>query len=117
MAGLMILLSLSRGNLETVSADTVRRVCALLEHQLALRQQFDPVDAENTIARLEELIRRALRIKGPLSKRDIRRFTNADRYGAWIFTTALDNVVRAGDARFDRTSQRYIATPEGTGNA
>jgi len=63
---LMILLSLSRGDLEIVSADTVRRVCTLLDHQLALRQQYDPVDAESTVARLEERIRRELRARGPL---------------------------------------------------
>ncbi|MBM3501672.1 MAG: DUF3987 domain-containing protein, partial [Armatimonadetes bacterium] len=109
---LMLLLSLSRGDLEAVSADTVHRVCALLDHQLALRQEFDPVDAENTIARVEEMIRRTLRAKGPLGKRDIRRFTNADRYGTWLFTTALDNVARAGDARFDRATRRYALTPQ-----
>jgi hypothetical protein len=109
---LMILLSLSRGDLETVRLDTVHRVCVLLDHQYALRQEYDPIDAESNIARLEELIRRTLRAKGPLGKRDIRRFTNADRYGTWMFTTALDNVARAGDARFDRATRRFALTPE-----
>jgi hypothetical protein len=109
---LMILLSLGRGDLETVSADTVHRVCALLDHQLALRQEFDPVDAETNIAKLEELIRRSLRAKGPLTKRDLRRWAKGDRYGIWSFNTALDNVQRAGDVRLDRATRRFMLSAE-----
>lgn len=111
---LMILLSLSRSDLEAVRADTVRRVCALLDHQLALRQEFDPVDAENTIARMEEMIRRELRTRGPLGKRDLRRMTHADRYGIWTFNTALDNLQRAGDVRYDQAAKRFIIVEETT---
>lgn len=103
----MILLSLSRGDLETVSADTVRRVCALLDHQLALRQAFDPIDAENTVARLEEQLRRSLTSKGPLGKRDLRRYSNADRFGLWTFEQALQNLMRSGDVQYDRALRRY----------
>jgi len=108
----MILLSLSRGDLKVVSADTVRRVTALLDHQLALRQQHDPVDAESQVARLEELVRRELRSKGPLSRRDLRRHTNADRYGLWMFETALSNLMRAGDIRYEKADRRYAAAAE-----
>jgi hypothetical protein len=109
---LMILLSLSRGDLDTVSADTVRRVCTLLDHQLALRQEFDPIDAETTVARIEEAIRRALRAKGSLTKRDLRRLTHADRAGLWTFTQALDNLLRAKDVRYDKATRRYVLTEE-----
>jgi hypothetical protein len=119
---LMILLSLSRGDLETVSADTVHRVTALLDHQLTLRQRYDPVDAESTVARLEETIRRALRTRGPLTRRDLRRGVNADRYGLWMFETALSNLTRGGagdvpDVRYDRASRRYAVTRDATADA
>lgn len=119
---LMILLSLSRGDLETVSADTVRRVIALLDHQLAVRRQHDPVDAEGTVARLEALIRRALLTSGPLTRRDLRRRVNADRYGLWTFETALSNLTRprAGDVpdvRYDRQTRRYAGTLEAATDA
>ncbi len=93
----------------------MRRVCALLDHQLALRQQYDPVDAESTVARLEERVRRELRARGPLTRRDLRRYTNADRSGVWVFETALTNLVRAQDIRWDRATKRYaLATGTGT---
>ncbi len=66
-----------------------------------------PVDAENSVARLEELIRRQLHARGPLSRRDLSRWTHANRYGAWMFENALQNLVRARDVRFDRASRRY----------
>ncbi len=104
---LMILLSVSRGDLATVSADTVRRVTLLLDHQLALRRQYDPIDAESTVARMEELVRRELRTRGPLGRRELRRRTHADRYGLWTFDTALSNLVHAHDVRWDREARRY----------
>lgn len=105
---LMILLSLSRGDLKIVSADTVRRVCALLDHQLALRQQFDPIDAETNVAKMEEAIRRVLRTKGPLNKRDLRRFVHESRYGLWTFEQALSNVKQAGDVGYDKAGKRFF---------
>jgi hypothetical protein len=114
---LMILLSVSRGDLETISADTVRRVTLLLDHQLALRHQFDPVDAENAVARMEELIRRKLHTRGPLTKRDLRRHVHADRFGLWIFETALSNLMRARDVQWDRATQQYDLAPEAATDA
>jgi hypothetical protein len=113
---LMILLSLSRGDLDLVSADTVRRVCALLNHQLALRQEFDPIDAETTMARMEEQIRRVLRAKGPLTNRDLRRFTNAGRVGLWIFEQAKANLLSAKDIKFD-ASKRWVLMQEVSADA
>jgi hypothetical protein len=112
---LMILLSLSRGDLNSVSADTVRRVCALLDHQLALRQEYDPIDAETTMARMEEQIRRALRAKGPLTNRDLRRFTNAGRVGLWIFEQAKANLRDAKDIKF--AAKRWMLMQEVSADA
>lgn len=109
---LMILLSLSRGDLESVKSDVVRHVCALLDHQLAMRQEYDPIDAENAIARMEEAVRRKLRARGPLDKRDLRRFVNADRHGLWAFHQALTNLQRAGDVRTDRAGKVFALRQE-----
>jgi hypothetical protein len=104
---LMILLSLSRGEFEEVSADTVRRVRSLLDYEYEVRRLYDPVDAANSVAKLEELVRRALRSRGPLTERDLRNFTNAKRYGLWAFKQALDNVQKSREVGWDRTSHRY----------
>ena len=105
---LMILLSISEGNYKTVEADVVKRVVQLLDYELAVRRENDPVDAENVIARLEELIRRQLRNRGPLSKRDLRRFTHADRYGLWAFNAALRNLQSGSDIFYDRKRNLYV---------
>jgi hypothetical protein len=108
----MLHLALQQGALEEVDDDTLRRVCLLLEHQLELRRQLDPVDAEGAVATFEELVRRQLRIRGLLTRRELRRYTNADRHGLWIFSTALENLQKAGDIRYDAKAQRFHLAPE-----
>jgi uncharacterized protein DUF3987 len=82
---------------DEVDLETVETVLTILDYELAIRRVTDPVDADNTIAILEERIRRALTSRGPLRKRDMRRNVNADRYGLWAFDTAISNLTRAGD--------------------
>jgi hypothetical protein len=96
---LMLLLSVSRGHVATVSLDTVERVCLLLDHQHQLRQFLDPVDAENVIARLEESCRRYVRQAGTIKIRDLKRAVNASRFGIWMFTKALDNLAADGEVK------------------
>jgi len=58
----MVLLAVSSGKHE-VDAEVMRATIALLDWQLEVRRDCDPVDAENQIARLEEKIRRFLLIR------------------------------------------------------
>ena len=76
----------------------------------AARPPFDPVDAENKIAALEEKIRRVLTAKGPRSTRELRRDTHADRVGLWAFEQALKNLVAAGDIELDHALGKYHVT-------
>jgi hypothetical protein len=82
---------------DAVDLETVETVLAILDYELAIRRLTDPVDADNTVAMLEEKIRRALTSRGPLRKRQLRRSINADRYGLWAFETAIEHLQRAGD--------------------
>lgn len=81
---------------EVVDIEVVQKVCSILDYQLALRQITDPIDADNTIAGLEEKIRRHL-AQQPLLQRELRRKTNADRAGIWAFNTALKNLLSSGE--------------------
>jgi hypothetical protein len=47
-----------------IDLETVRDVCAILDYELKLRMLTDPIDADNAIAKLEEGIRRTLKVKG-----------------------------------------------------
>ena len=86
---------------EQIDLETVRTVTAILDYELRVRTLLDPIDADNTISKLEEKIRRALTAKGPLSKRDLRRDTHADRAGIWAFEAALNNLLRAEDIELE----------------
>ena len=78
-----------------IDQETVSKVIALCDWQLGVRRLYDPVDAENAVARLEERIRRQLTAKGPLTERELRQKTNASRSGLWAFSSALNNLHRA----------------------
>jgi hypothetical protein len=93
---LMPLLAVNDGKKE-VDEETVRKAIALCDWQYHVRQLYDPIDAENTVARLEMAILRNLRAKGPMSERDLKQHTNAHRSGLYWFDMALNNLKKAGE--------------------
>jgi hypothetical protein len=104
----MLLLAVSTGR-TTIDADLVERVVALVRHQLDLRRECDPVDADNTIAMLEERIRRAL-ARGSLGTRDLQRKISYHRYGLWAWTQAIGNLVRAKEVVHESKVDLYWLT-------
>jgi Bifunctional DNA primase/polymerase, N-terminal/Protein of unknown function (DUF3987) len=106
---LMILLAATSGRTEVDQA-TAEAVIALLGYQLEVRRECDPVDAENTIAALEERIRRVL-ARGALKGRDLKRRLHSDRFGLWAWNTAVSNLIQADEVRADRASDTYWLVP------
>jgi hypothetical protein len=80
-----------------VDADVVRHVIDILNYELEVRILYDPIDSDDKIASIETKIRRQLQIRGFLTKRELRRFTNADRIGVWAFEKALENLAKGSD--------------------
>jgi hypothetical protein len=76
---------------------TVNTVVQILDYEFAVRTVTDPIDADRTVARLEEAIRRQLGTRGCLSERELRRYTNADRHGLWTLRSAIQNLEQAQD--------------------
>jgi hypothetical protein len=72
-----------------------------MDWQLKVRQQHDPIDADNKMAAVEAGIRRALR-SGSKTDRDLKRAVHAERTGIWFFDTAVKNLQRAGEIVFDK---------------
>jgi hypothetical protein len=93
---LMPLLALSSCK-ETVDLEVVRNVIAILDYELSVRAVYDPIDADNAIAKMEINIRRQLQRRGALRDRELRKYTNAHRSGDWCFRTALKNLQGAGE--------------------
>ncbi len=108
---LMILLAVTSGK-AAVDAEAMAATLALVRYQLEVRRECDPVDAENTMARVEERIRRQL-ARGSLTLAALKTKVNAVRVGLWIFDKALENLVRAGEVAVSKT-KRYSLAPRKT---
>ena len=100
---LMALLAVNEGLLE-VDEQTVRRAISLCDWQLQVRQFYDPIDADNSIAKMEEKIRRQL-VLGPKKERQLQQNVNARRSGLWHFNTAKSNLTAANVICLDRKTQ------------
>ncbi|MGO9373797.1 MAG: hypothetical protein ACLQBD_17035 [Syntrophobacteraceae bacterium] len=94
--------------LAQVDEGTARKVIALCDWQLAVRKLHDPIDADSKMAKMEAKIRRVIAI-GPASDRDLRRKTNADRAGLWVYRTALDNLRRSREIGQDPKTKCWVA--------
>jgi hypothetical protein len=97
---LCILLELAQGETRKITKETALAVRDLLNYELAVRRLYDPIDADNAIARLEESIRRVLSTYGPLTERELKQRVNYQRVGVWVFNQALDNLLRSKEVRF-----------------
>jgi hypothetical protein len=113
---LMVLLAATTGKPE-IDEEIVTAVVSLLRYQLDVRRELDPVDAENTIATLEEKIRRTL-ARGPLKGRDLKRKLSYHRFGLWCWNTAVANLVAARELHHDPTADSYgLSQPNGSGSS
>ena len=99
-----------------IDVETVEKVISLCNHQHTLRQTYDPIDAENNTARLEEKIRRALRDKGPLRKRNLQTAVHAHREGLFFFTQALTNLKANNEVGMSKNGDYFLGV-EGVTNS
>lgn len=107
---LMVLLTATTGQVQ-VTETIVEAVVTLLQYQLDVRRECDPVDAENVIAGLEEKIRRTL-ARGAMKGRDLKRRVNYQRFGLWAWNTAIANLLGAGEIEHDPKADLYwLAAP------
>jgi len=102
---LMVLLAATSGR-TIVDAIVAEAVIALLGYQLEVRRECDPVDAENSIAAMEEKIRRAL-TRGSMKRRELQRKVHSERWGLWVWNTATMNLIRAGEIQHDRATDTF----------
>lgn len=101
----MILLTVNGGQSE-VTEETASKVVDLLQWQLKVRREVDPIDAEGSIARMEEMIRRVLN-SGPMGKRELQRKVNYQRMGIFIWTSAVRNLLSAKEIFYDHKTGMY----------
>jgi hypothetical protein len=95
-----------------IDLEAVEIVCSILDYEFQLRVLTDPIDADNQIAKVEQKVRRALTGRGSLSKRDLMRFSNASREGAWAFARAMSAMQAAEEVTFKDGLFRLTAVPK-----
>ena len=91
-----------------VDVDIVQKVVRLCDWQLETRKLHDPIDCDNSIAKMEEKIRRNLRARGPLRERQIKQVTGANRDGLFVFNNAMKNLMRAREIAWDKSTRCYF---------
>jgi hypothetical protein len=107
---LMVLLAATSG-VDIVNETIMEAVISLLRYQLDVRRECDPIDAENTIAALEERIRRIL-ARGAVKGRELKRRCSYNRVGIWAWNTAVANLIVAGEIERDPKADLYwLAEP------
>ena len=102
---LMMLLALNSMK-GSIDAEVTQHAIDLCTWQLEVRRLYDPVDADNKVAELEEKVRRLLK-KASRTERELRQFTNANRKGLWVFNSALTNLKNAGEITFDTKAKKW----------
>jgi hypothetical protein len=107
---LMGLLAFTSGQ-SVIDGELLRSVLDILDYQKRVRSLYRPIEAANDYARMEQSTRHVLTRCGRLSRRDIRRYTNADRYGLRALDWALTNLTRSGEIRLG-ADNRYGLIPQ-----
>jgi len=93
-----------------VDAEVINKVISLCNWQSVIRQQHDPIDADNKCAVMEEKIRRQLD-KRPMSERELRQNTNTRKEGLWIFQAAMKNLSNAQQIVWRKDVKKYELCP------
>ncbi len=94
-----------------VNVELIKKVIALVNWQLEVRKELDPVDADNAIAKMEEKIRRQLERKRSMKVRELKQFCNAKKSGLWFFKCALKNLQDGEEIIFDKATKCWSLIP------
>jgi len=103
---LMILLTVNELQ-GTVTPDIVGKVTALSDWQKEMRQMHDPVDADSSVGKMEEKIRRVL-ARGPKNDRELKQYTNVKKAGLWFYESAKKNLRQANEIAWDKRNRQWI---------
>jgi hypothetical protein len=84
-----------------INSEIINKVIEFVDWQLEVRKIYDPIDADNTVARMEVALRRAL-ARGPLKEWQLKQKTNANRTGLWFYEMARNNLVKNNEIKFEK---------------
>lgn len=90
-----------------IDFETIQKTIALCNWQFEVWKRYDPIDADSSMARLEEKIRRVLSA-GKLDKRALGRAIHAERVGVWMYKNALSNLISSEQVIWDKKEKVYV---------
>lgn len=79
---------------QSISPKTAEDAVRLGQYQIASHEYYRTKSADTANARVQGRLLRALEMKGPMSKRELQRYTHAHRGGTELWNRALDGLVR-----------------------
>jgi hypothetical protein len=79
-----------------IDAEIIGHAIALADWQLKVRKKYDPIDADNKHAEMEQRILRQL-ANGPKTEAHIKKFENVRNVGHWLFVKALSSLKDSGE--------------------
>jgi len=89
---------------DEVDSNIVKKVIALSDWQLEVRQIHDPIDSDSSIGKMEEKIRRVLKRK-PRNDRELKQYTNARSGSMWFYENAKSNLQRSHEIKWDKDNK------------
>lgn len=113
---LMAILAVTSGKSE-IDLEVVNAVLAFLQYQKTVRENYRPSQAQNVVAKMQEALLQALhKARKPLSDRDLRRVTHADREGEEIYQKTRGLLLKGGRIKLAGSNSKgkplYGLTPE-----
>lgn len=102
----MALLAVARGEPQ-ITDTVVRDTIDLMTWQIAMRQQYDPIDADGFMAKMESKIVRILRSGDEVPHWQLYNRTNARRAGQDVFDKAIDTLVKHDWVLVKKTGEKY----------
>ncbi len=94
---------------EAISERTACDAVLLGQYQLDSHEYYRTKKLDTPNARVQDRILRALKMKGPSSKRDLQRFTHAHRDGTELWNRALAGLVHDGRVGKRDNGEHYLA--------
>ncbi len=89
-----------------ITQPLIDAVISLLDYELEVRRELDPVDAEGVTAKMERLILKHLG-KGLRTESKLQALCNVRYYGVWSYGLALKNVIDHGWVRRKRAGKGH----------
>jgi len=101
----MILIAINDGK-DEIDIDTVEKTITLMNYELRVRNEVDPIDADNQVAKMEQRIRRIL-LNGEITTSVLKKKIHYERHGIWVLESAIKNLRSSNEISYDNPSGMY----------